>query len=330
MDPNQTPRHRYEDETGPGEDAAMSVYDAIATFGLTETADSLPLPETADDRAALAGRAAGEAFKALTGPMQGTGLEPDIEPLAHGLASLLHRHWQAGERTLERARDTLAGLLRTAGASEVADVKIEQATARLHRLDLKARALEEMAGQAARAYAAETGRPFQPTGRAGRSPKPALTGAVFEARELLETHAAQEAARLRVEGSGILFGGDRDWPDANGVWDVLDRVRARLRNGYGEAMVLCHKGDRKGADAIAVGWARTRGVAQIVFQPNWRAYGKAAGFRAIDEMLGFGERVKRPVRGAVAFGTSGPVLNLTQKAEAQGLRVLHVRPEARD
>ena len=198
-------------------DDTASVYDAIATFGLTEDADSLPLPESADDIAGLAGRCVAEAFDALIGALHGTGMEGEIEPLAHGLASLINRRWQAHEAALAKERDTLAGIVRTLdrtgavripesllrleGTGEVADDMIARITDRTRRLRQRCDVLEEMAGLAARAYAAETGRPFRPAGRPGRSPKPALTGAVFEARELLDAEAKREADRMAVTGS---------------------------------------------------------------------------------------------------------------------------------
>ena len=324
-------------------DDAASVYDAIATFGLTGDADSLPLPESADDIAGLAGRCVAEAFDALIGALHGTGMEGEIEPLAHGLASLINRRWQAHEAALEKERDTLAGIVRTLdrtgavripesllrleGTGEVADDMIARITDRTRRLRQRCDVLEEMAGLAARTYAAETGRPFRPAGRPGRSPKPALTGAVFEARELLDAEAKREADRMAVTGSAILVAGDRDWCDHATVWDMLDRSRTALRERRDEGMVLCHTGDRIGVDAIAAAWAKARAVPQVVFRPNWAAHGKKAGFLALDAMLNLEADTKgaRPVRGVIGFGGTGKVLNLVQKAEARGLRHVHIR-----
>ena len=77
-------------------------------------------------------------------------------------------------------------------------------------------------------------------------------------------------------------------------------------------------------DAIAAAWARSRKVAQVTFQPNWRAFGKAAGFKAIDQMLD----TPNPLGGVAIFGKTGIALNLAQKAEDEGIKVMRIeRPK---
>ena len=56
------------------------------------------------------------------------------------------------------------------------------------------------------------------------------------------------------------------------------------------------------------------------FVPNWRVFGKRAGFRSVDQMF---ETPKRR-GGVVIFGSTGIALNLAEKAEAKGIRVLRV------
>jgi hypothetical protein len=63
-------------------------------------------------------------------------------------------------------------------------------------------------------------------------------------------------------------------------------------------------------------------VPQVIFAPNWRAFGKSAGFKAIDQMLD----TPRPLGGVVIFGTSGVALNLATKAEERGIKAMRVRP----
>lgn len=65
----------------------MDPYELIELYGLTETAHDLPIP----DDETLAERSVCEAFEALFAPLIGTGLELEIEPIAHGLATVLHR-----------------------------------------------------------------------------------------------------------------------------------------------------------------------------------------------------------------------------------------------
>ncbi|MFV0297406.1 MAG: hypothetical protein ACK5JT_14925, partial [Hyphomicrobiaceae bacterium] len=64
-----------------------SAYDIIELYGLTEKGAALPIPE--DE--ILRDRIIREAFDALIGPLRSTGLETEIEPLAHALATILQR-----------------------------------------------------------------------------------------------------------------------------------------------------------------------------------------------------------------------------------------------
>lgn len=294
----------------------LDVYETIDIFGLTETADDLPIPN--DD--ALRDEIVRVAFEALVGGLSRTGLHGEVEPLAHGLASLFHRRQMAMSTALTRTADTIRGLIRAADGSEVLESQIEDAQRQADRMRDLLDGLEVMAEAAARCYEVETGRAYLPPsgGRSGRAAH--LTGAVFEAQEWLDAHEREQAARFRIDGIPLAVAGDRDWMDHARVWDILDRTRERFRSGRGSEMILYHKGDRKGVDAIAAAWARSREVAQVTFVPNWRAFGKRAGFRSVDLMF---ETPKR-LGGVVIFGTTGIALNLADKAEEKGIRVLRV------
>ncbi len=80
-------------------------------------------------------------------------------------------------------------------------------------------------------------------------------------------------------------------------------------------MVLIHGGALKGAEAIAACWARTRGVAQIVFKPDWTRHAKAAPFKRNDVLL-----AELPV-GLIAFPGSGVSANLVDKARKLGIPI---------
>ena len=64
-----------------------NTYETIELFGLTEKDAQLPIPEDH----ILTDRIIRESFEALLGQLRGTGLEAEIEPLAHGLATILQR-----------------------------------------------------------------------------------------------------------------------------------------------------------------------------------------------------------------------------------------------
>ena len=298
----------------------LDVYETIATFGLTEAGADLPIPN--DD--VLRDAIVRETFEGLFAGLKGTWLQYEIEPLAHGLASLLDRRKLALAAELERASDVIRGLIRAEDGSEVITMQIEAGQRQADRALDVLNGLEVMAEAAARCYEIETGRAFLPAsgGRGGRSGRMAhLTGAVFEASAWLEAHERQEAERFRVDGRPLAVAGARDWTDHARVWEVLDRSAARYRDRYASGLILYHKGDRKGVDAIAAAWARSRAVPQVVFRPNWRAFGKRAGFRAIDQMF----ETPKPLGGVTIFGEAGIALNLADKAKTRGVPVLRVR-----
>jgi hypothetical protein len=183
-------------------------------------------------------------------------------------------------------------------------------------------ALAVMAETAARCYEVETGRAFIPASNGRKNSAAHLTGAVFEAKQWLEQHERKEAAQFQMEGTPLALAGDRDWTDHVKLWDTLDAIQTRFRESFASSLILYHKGDKWGADAIAAAWAKSRKVPQVIFAPNWRAFGKSAGFKAIDQMLD----TPRPLGGVVIFGTSGVALNLATKAEERGIKAMRVRP----
>ncbi|MCZ8032838.1 MAG: SLOG family protein [Rubrivivax sp.] len=298
----------------------MDPYELIELFGLTETANDLPIP----DDETLAEQSVREAFEALFAPLSGTGLAVEVEPLAHGFATLLHRRREAIDDAMTKQTDALRALIRANDGSEISDTEISATQTRAERLRDIRDALAVMAESAARCYEIETGRAYIPPS-GGRTNAPAhLTGAIFEARQWLEDHERQQAAQFQMDGTPLALAGDRDWTDHRKVWETLDAIQTRFRESFATSLILYHKGDKWGADAIAAAWAKSRKVPQVIFAPNWRAFGKSAGFKAIDQMLD----TPRPLGGVVIFGTSGVALNLATKAEARGIKAMRVRPAA--
>jgi len=293
------------------------VYETIETFGLCEDPDDLPIPN--DDE--LRDKLVRETFEALIGGLNGTMLHSEVEHFAHGLATLFHRRQQAMTDRLDRAKDKIKALVRCADGSEVLEVQLDQTRIQAERAFDRLLGLDVMAEAAAHFYEVETGRAYMPpTGeRSGRDAR--LTGALFEARAWIEAHEKMEAERYKIEGRPLAVAGDRGWMDHARVWDVLDRSKARYQGTHGEGLILYHKGDRKGLDAIASAWARKRNVPQVLFRPNWAAFGKRAGFKAIDDMFATPKRLG----GVAIFGTSGIALNLADKAEERRIPVLRVK-----
>lgn len=298
----------------------QDVYDAIELFGLTEIAQDLPIPT--DD--VLADGCVREAFEALFSPLTGTGLGAEVEPLAHAFATILHRRREAVDDAMTKQIDAIRAMIRANDGSEITDTEITATQTRAEHLRYVRDALAVMAESAARCYEIETGRAFIPPSGGRTNATAHLTGAVFEARQWLEDHERQQAAAFQMEGTPLALAGDRDWTDHRKVWDTLDAIQNRFRESFATSLILYHKGDKFGVDAIAASWAKSRKVPQVIFAPNWRAYGKAAGFKAIDQMLD----TPRPLGGVVIFGASGIALNLASKAEDRGIKAMRVKSSA--
>lgn len=69
----------------------------------------------------------------------------------------------------------------------------------------------------------------------------------------------------------LVYGG-RDFDDRNSLWDCLDEVRA-----YYSQDLLIMSGAARGADLLALGWARDRQVPYLGVPAMWDAFGEAAG-----------------------------------------------------
>ena len=292
----------------------LTPYDEIELYGLTEVgSDDLPIPN--DDQ--LRDRAVREAFEALIGTLQGTGLASEIEPLAHGFATLLQRRAASLDETADRLKLKIGALIEVQDGSEAAERELEDSQRLFERMWEKAIALRLMAETAAECFERETGSAYTPP-RGDRTTKRAMeTGAVFEAKMLLAQADREAAARHVCEGTRVAVAGDGDWADVAAIWDRLDRALDRRPD-----LILCHKG-APGAERIAAAWARARKVRQILFRPNWEAHGRSAPYKANDEM------VAAKLDGAIVFTLrSGIALNLADKAEAKGLHAARIAPSA--
>ena len=298
-----------------------TAYETIELYGLTEKGAVLPIPE--DDL--LKDSIVRETFETLLGQLRGTGLEAEIEPLAHGLATILQRRKVALTKEVDRTADKIGALAKSHDGSEIAETALEEAQVRFLQLREIVGAVETMAEAAAECYEVETGHAFIPAAGSRASARAQETGAVFEARQLLEQHDRETAAKSKVEGVPLIVSGATDWTDIDVIFTTLDKVRDRIRQNRNQEIFLCHKGGKHGAEMIAARWARARGVAQARFDPRWSAHGRAAPFKCNDEMLDD----KFAATGVVLFGGNGVALNLGQKAEARGLTVMRVADPAK-
>jgi len=211
----------------------------------------------------------------------------------------------------------IRALIDAQDGSEIAENQLDEAQRLFTATWEKSLAVKLMAETAAEAYERETGEHYVPV-TGDRTTKRAMeTGAVFEAKKLLEAADRADAERNKVTGTFIAVAGASDWIDSAPIWRRLDAALLKCPD-----MVLCHKGSR-GAERIAASWAKSRKVPQVLFRPNWSAFSKAAPFRANDEML------KARIRGVILFGAGGIGLNLADKAAEKGLHVARIEDPAK-
>lgn len=109
----------------------------------------------------------------------------------------------------------------------------------------------------------------------------------------------------------ILVTGGRAYADRAALYHALDRVHAQ----YGIELLI--EGGALGADRLARGWARSRGVPYQTFDPDWRKYGRAvAGKLRNGQMLSDGKP-----DALVAFPGGTGTADMIAKAEAAKLPV---------
>lgn len=285
----------------------FDAYEKIELFGLTENgSDDLPIPN--DDE--LADAMVRECFDSLIIGLRGTGLQSEMEPMAHAFATMLQRRSKAMEDQADKFQMKIRGLIEAQDGSEIAEVELETAQRAYEIAFEKHIALELMAEKAAQCYELEIGSAYTPV-TGNRTSKAALeTGAVFEAKQLLDKHDRDRAAKNSIDGPKVVVTGSSETQDCKTIYKILDRTLAKYPK-----MVLCHKGNKHGAERIAATWARNRKVTQVLFRPNWKGHNRAAPFRANDDLL-----AAKPV-GVLIFGGNGVALNLGQKAEQHGIKV---------
>lgn len=287
------------------------MYDAlqeIELFGLTENGtDDLPIPN--DDE--LTDAIVRECFETLIVGLRETGLGSEAEPLAHAFATMLQRRAKAMDDLTDRLMLKIKGLIEAQDGSEIAETELENTRKAYEIAFDKSIALELMAEKAAQCYEAEIGKAYTPVTGHRTSTAARETGAVFEAKQLLDAHDRQKAERAKIEGPKIAVAGSPETTDHEAIYRMLDKTLAKH-----PGLVLCHKGHKIGTDRIAATWARNRKVTQVLFRPNFEGHGRAAPFRANDAVL-----AARPI-GVIVFGGNGVALNLGQKAEEQGIPVL--------
>jgi hypothetical protein len=251
-----------------------------------------------------------------------TALE-DFQPLiAEALIGAFHSAAQRIDRDADRARDALNGLLRDFDGSEILDTEIQDATRKACAADVAVLALEMVRDAASASYTTASGEvwsPWKGTVRTSRT-----TAGQIEAREAIRASRARKHAAVNPGATIVAF---RAAPqadtadDANRIFDALNWARSRWPD-----MALATTG-AKGGEKLAIKWAQQKQVVLVLAKADFDRHGRAAPFRANDEMLELDPvcvltlaNTLNMVRGD-GLKPFGPALNLAQKAGEKG--VLH-------
>jgi hypothetical protein len=283
------------------------------------------LPHPAEDALTQVGSGImNEVLDLLTG----TALENHIDTIAEALIGGLHSACQRIERDAERARDDLRRAHRDFDGSEISDNQIQEFTAKAFEADVSVMAIEMMRSSAAETYTVGTGNVWQPWKGSVKATR--VTAATIDARDALRSMKARANAATDPGAQVVLFRGSQranTAVDAMRIYDALNWAKTKFPDMALAATPL------KGAEALALKWAKDNGVRTVLSRPNFDKFSRAAPFRANDEMLEM-EPVLVLTLAASLDDTQtenapfGPAANLGQKAEAAGVKHIAISSKA--
>jgi hypothetical protein len=250
-----------------------------------------------------------------------TALEDFHVAMGEALIGAFHSLAQRIERDADKARDQLSGLVRDFDGSEVLDTEIQEATRKARAADVATLAMEIVRDAAAATYTTTTGEVWSPWKGSVKGTR--TTAAQIEAREAIRAHKARKHQAVDPGATVVAF---RAAPqadtadDANRIFDALNWALVQWPD-----MALATSG-AKGGEKLAIKWAQQKAVKLILAKADFERHGRAAPFRANDDLLAF-----EPVcvltlsnsldrKRSAGLQPFGPALNLAQKAGERGLR----------
>jgi hypothetical protein len=202
-------------------------------------------------------------------------------------------------------------MLTAQDGSEVKSVELERVQHRSAKLYEQISSYENIRDIASDQFSSVTGSSWLP--RAGsKISNRALTASVINSKSYMMAKRRKENETLCPEGTRIAFSGG-DFQDHNAIWKALDASFAKYPD-----MILLHGGNKEGAEFIAAKWADARNVTQVVFQPEWKAHGKAAPFKRNDKLL------EAMPQGLIVTPGTGITENLADKARKLGIKILRL------
>ncbi|MCR5879452.1 DUF2493 domain-containing protein [Phenylobacterium sp. J367] len=286
-----------------------------------------PRPHPTEPQLAQLGRALmGEVLDMLLGGA----LEDHAVTICETLIGGLHSGVQRLGRDADRERDKLAGLLRDFDGSEVADVDLQEAKARADALDVATAAMGFVRDAAAEAYSIATGEVWSPWRGSVHS---GATAAQLDAQAAIRSIAQRRREGADPGDAVVAFRASplSDAPeDAGRIFDALNWARDQH-----PGMSLALTG-AKGGERLAKRWAQQKGVRLVLARPDFTRFGRAAPFRANDQLMALQPVCVLILPESLGVAASagappfGPALNLAEQARRQGVRCIRItaRPPA--
>ena len=256
-----------------------------------------------------------------------TALEDYKTILGETLIGAFHSAAARIERDADRARDTMRSLDRDFDGSEAADTELQEATAKARSGDAATQACELIRDAASETWTVATGEVW--TAWRGSRRGSLLTAAQLEAKQAIRAIRNRKSGAADPDGPVVAFRGAPTADtaeDAGRIFDALNWAKQTWPD-----MVLATTG-AKGSEKLAIKWAQQKGVKLILARADFDTHGKAAPFRANEDLIALEPEVCLTLVHSVAGMRAdqrpfGPALNLGQKAMESGLR--HVSIKAR-
>ena len=258
-----------------------------------------------------------------------TALEDVQAILAESLIGAFHSAAGRIEREVDRARDRMRVLERDFDGSELADSALQEATQAARAKDVAQAAAELVRDAAAEVWTVATGEVW--TAWRGSRRGTVLTATQLDAKQALRAMQARRSAEAQLQGPVVAF---RAAPfanseaDAHRIFDALNWAKAEWPD-----MALATTG-AKGAEKLAIQWAKQKGVTLVLARADFERNGKAAPFRANDELMALEPVCCFTLAQSLDAGRAadsrpfGPALNLAQRAQELGVRHMPIRSKA--